>query len=173
MELRKDPITRSWVITGDDFSPGAVPQDTCIHCADSSWPVQVVSTVHSPDGGAWAARAVVHPAPIYRVEGEPARRGDGLYDRMQAIGAHEVLVENPGHDRHLWTASDAEIARFLMLAAGRILDLKRDERFKYVTIFKNHGPVAGQEFDHPTSQLTATTFVPRRVLYELRAGRDY
>ena len=25
---------------------------------------------------------------------------------------------------------------------------------------------------HPTSQLTATTFVPRRVLYELRAGRD-
>ena len=32
---------------------------------------------------------------------------------------------------------------------------------------------AGQEFEHPTSQLTATTFVPRRVLYELRAGRDY
>jgi UDPglucose--hexose-1-phosphate uridylyltransferase len=173
VELRKDPITRSWVITGDDFSPGAAPQDSCIHCADSTWPSQVVSTVHSPDGGGWASRAVVHPAPIYRVEGEPARRGDGLYDRMQTIGAHEVLVENPGHDRHLWVASDAEIGRFLMLAGGRILDLKRDQRFKYVTIFKNHGPVAGQEFEHPTSQLTATTFVPRRVLYELRAGRDY
>ena len=35
------------------------------------------------------------------------------------------------------------------------------------------GPTPGQEFEHPTSQLTATTFVPRRVLYELRAGRDY
>ena len=59
------------------------------------------------------------------------------------------------------------------LAAHRIQDLKRDARFKYVSIFKNHGSNAGQEFEHPTSQLTATTFVPRRVLYELRAGSDY
>ena len=71
------------------------------------------------------------------------------------------------------TASDAEIEQFLLLAAQRIQDLKRDARFKYVSIFKNHGANAGQEFEHPTSQLTATTFVPRRVLYELRAGRDY
>jgi len=39
--------------------------------------------------------------------------------------------------------------------------------------YKDHGSTAGQEFDHPTSQLTATTFVPRRVLYELRAAREY
>jgi UDPglucose--hexose-1-phosphate uridylyltransferase len=51
--------------------------------------------------------------------------------------------------------------------------LKRDGRFKYISVFKNHGPSAGQEFEHPTFQLTATTFVPRRVLYELRAGREY
>ncbi len=89
------------------------------------------------------------------------------------VGAHEVLVENPRHDRQLWNASDAEIEQFLLLAAHRIQDLKRDARFKYVSIFKNHGASAGQEFEHPTAQLTATTFVPRRVLYELRAGRDY
>ena len=51
--------------------------------------------------------------------------------------------------------------------------MKRDARFKYVSIFKNHGSSAGQEFEHPTAQLTATTFVPRRVLYELRASREY
>jgi len=89
------------------------------------------------------------------------------------VGAHEVLVENLRHDRHLWDATDAEIEQFLLLAAHRIQDLKRDARFKYVSIFKNHGSNAGQEFEHATSQLTATTFVPRRVLYELRAGRDY
>ncbi len=125
------------------------------------------------DGAPWSARAVVHPTPLYRIEGEPSRRGEGIYDRMRAVGAHEVLVENPRHDRHLWNASDAEIERFLLLVAHRITDLKRDGRFKYVSIFKNHGLNAGQEFEHPTSQLTATTFVPRRVLYELRAGRDY
>jgi len=110
---------------------------------------------------------------LYHVEGEPARRADGIYDRMRPIGAHEVLVESPRHDGHLWNASDADIEQFLLLAAQRIQDLKRDGRLKYVSIFKNHGNSAGQEFDHPTSQLTATTFVPRRVLYELRASREY
>ena len=174
MELRKDPITRSWVITGDDV-PETVPrpEDFCRFCAGSTSSLQVISTTPGLDGSPWAARSVVHPNPLYRIEGEPARRADGLYDRMHSIGAHEVLVENPRHDRHLWNASDREIEQFLLLAGQRIQDLKRDERFKYISIFKNHGITAGQEFEHPNSQLTATTFVPRRVLYELRAGRDY
>jgi UDPglucose--hexose-1-phosphate uridylyltransferase len=92
---------------------------------------------------------------------------------MSSVGAHEVLVENPRHDRQLWQASDEEIGQFLRLAAERIMDLKRDPRIKYVSFFKDNGSNAGQEFAHPTSQLTATMFVPRRVLYELRAGREY
>ncbi len=174
MELRKDPITRSWVIIGDDV-PDTTPrsESSCRFCSDASVPLQVISSMPGLDGSAWSARAVVHPTPIYHIEGEPARRGDGIYDRMRSIGAHEVLVENPRHDRHLWNSSDSEIEQFLRLAAQRIQDLKRDQRFKYVSIFKNHGASAGQEFEHPTSLLTATTFVPRRVLYELRAGRDY
>lgn len=174
MELRKDPITRSWVITGDDVPDQTPrPQSECRFCPDAANSPQLISTVPGADGAPWAARAVVHPTPLYRIEGEPLRRGDGLYDRMRSVGAHEVLVENPRHDRHLWSASDAEIERFLLLVAQRIQDLKRDSRFKYVSIFKNHGASAGQEFAHPNSELTATTFVPRRVLYELRAGRDY
>jgi UDPglucose--hexose-1-phosphate uridylyltransferase len=174
MELRKDPITRSWVITGDDV-PEIVSRSEgeCQYCAGSALPAQVVSSSPGLEGNPWSARSVVHPTPLYRIEGEPGRRGDGLYDRMRSVGAHEVLIENPRHDRPLWAASDREIEQFLLLAAQRIQDLKRDARFKYVSIFKNHGASAGQEFEHPTSQLTATTFVPRRVLYELRAGRDY
>jgi UDPglucose--hexose-1-phosphate uridylyltransferase len=172
MELRKDPITRSWVITGDELAETPRPGG-CAFCANSQNPAQVIATAGSSDGFGWGARAVVHPLPSYRIEGDPSRRGDGLYDKMRAVGAHEVLVENPRHDRQLWDAPDAEIENLLLLAAQRILDLKKDRRFKYVTVFKDHGAVAGQEFEHPTAQLTATTFVPRRVLYELRSGRDY
>ena len=174
MELRKDPITRSWVITGDDV-PDHAPraEGSCRFCTDSPMPAQVVSNMPGVEGGPWSARAVVHPAPLYRIEGEPTRRGDGIYDRMSSVGAHEVLVENPSHDRNLWNASDLEIEQFLLLAAQRVQDLKRDGRFKYVSIYKDYGTSAGQEFEHPASQLTATTFVPRRVLYELRAAREY
>jgi UDPglucose--hexose-1-phosphate uridylyltransferase len=173
MELRKDPITRSWVIVGDDVPEQPPRADFCRFCQDSPVAPQPVSTRPSVDGGPWSARAVVHPFPIYRIEGEPSRRADGIYDRMRSVGAHEVLVENMHHDRHLWNAGDAEIEQFLLLAGQRIQDLKRDARFKYVSIFKNYGQTAGQEFEHPHTELTATIFVPRRVLYELRAGRDY
>jgi UDPglucose--hexose-1-phosphate uridylyltransferase len=174
MELRKDPITRSWVITGDDpVDGGHRSQGPCPFCPDALTPPQVIAVSPNTGGSPWSARAVVHPTPLYHIEGEPDRHGDGIYDRMGSVGAHEVLVENPRHDRHLWNASDEEIAYFLRLAAERILDLKRDQRVKYVSLFKDHGPNAGQEFSHPTSQITATTFVPRRVLYELRAGREY
>jgi len=125
------------------------------------------------DSGPWSARAVVHPEPLYHVEGDPARRGDGIYDRMHSVGAHEVLIENHRHDQQLWRASEQDIESFLTLAAQRILDLKGDRRFKYVSISKDFGVAAGQECSHPCSQLTATTFVPRRVLYELRAGKEY
>ena len=173
MELRKDPITRSWVIIGDDVAEPAPRAQVCVFCGTASESAHVIATVPGLDGGLWSARSVVHPHALYHIEGETGRRGEGLYDRMRAVGAHEVLVENPRHDGHIWKATDAEVEPFLRLAALRIQDLKRDSRLKYVSIFKNHGEGAGQEFDHPTSQLTATTFVPRRVLYELRAGRDY
>ena len=174
MELRKDPITRSWVITGDEpVDVGPKPQGLCPFCPDAPQPPQVVGVSPNTGGAPWSARAVVHPRPLYHIEGEPDRRGDGIYERMGSVGAHEVLVENPRHDRHLWNAGDEEIGYFLRLAAERILDLKRDQRVKYISLFKDFGAQAGQEFGHPTSQLTATTFVPRRVLYELRAGREY
>jgi UDPglucose--hexose-1-phosphate uridylyltransferase len=173
MEMRKDPITRSWVIPGDDGPAAPADATVCPYCPEHSNDVQVVSSRPSVDGGLWSARAVVHPAALYHVEGDPGRRADGIYDRMRAVGAHEVLVENPCHDRQLWNANVEEIEQFLLLVAQRIMDLKQDRRFKYVTVSKDHGSVAGQDFEHPTSQLIATAFVPRRVLYELRSGREY
>jgi UDPglucose--hexose-1-phosphate uridylyltransferase len=176
MELRKDPLTRSWVLTGDDIPETAPrPAGECRLCPGSKDKPQQISSRNALPGqsGTWSARAVVHPAAVYHIEGEVERRAQGLYDRMPPLGAHEVLVENPKHDRQLWQASDPEIEQVLLLAAQRIQDLKGDQRFRYISVFKNHGPGAGQEFEHPTSQLTATTFIPRRVLYELRAGLDY
>jgi UDPglucose--hexose-1-phosphate uridylyltransferase len=173
MQLRKDPITRSWVITGDDPTIASKDDGVCRFCADSKRPAQVVASQPAVDGGPWSARAVVHPTPIFHIEGDPQRLGEGLYDKMQSVGAHEILVENPKHEKQLWDSSDAQIEQFLQLIASRIIDLKQDRRFKYVTIYKNYGTAAGQDFDHPTSELTATTFVPRRILYELRAGKEY
>jgi UDPglucose--hexose-1-phosphate uridylyltransferase len=173
MELRKDPITRSWVITGDDQEPARGGEFLCPFCPESGQQLHVLSSMPTVNGNPWSALAAVHPNPIYHVEGEPGRAGNGLYDLMQPVGAHEVIVENARHDRQLWNSDDREIEQYLALCAQRIIDLKKDARFKYVSVFKNYGSNAGQEFDHPTSEIVATTFVPRRVLYELRAAREH
>jgi UDPglucose--hexose-1-phosphate uridylyltransferase len=92
---------------------------------------------------------------------------------MEPIGAHEIIVETPEHWRQLAQLFDEEIAHVLEAYALRIADLKRDARFKYIAVFKNQGQRAGEDWEHPHSQVTATTFVPRRILYELRSAREW
>lgn len=169
MELRKDPITRSWVVVGKQERPSAA--GACLLCPGSEG--QSKTLLALPAAEPWQVRVIPHFDPLYRIEGEPARTAEGIYDRMELVGAHEVIVETRDHTRTLAEMSDVEIERVLLAFALRIDDLKRDARFKYVTVFKNSGPLAGEEWPHSHSQVVANTFVPRRVLYELRAAREW
>ncbi|HWG57458.1 MAG TPA: hypothetical protein VN661_00265 [Candidatus Acidoferrales bacterium] len=169
MELRKDPITRSWVVAGHPEREKIQPEP-CPICLSQ---LQGQPILEVPAHGAPQVRVYPHFRPLYHIEGEPGRSAEGMYDRMAAIGAHEIVVETPDHERPLRRMSDEEIERVLEAYAGRIADLKRDARFKYVTAFKNRGAQAGEEWPHAHSQITATTFVPRRVSYELRSAREW
>jgi UDPglucose--hexose-1-phosphate uridylyltransferase len=111
--------------------------------------------------------------PLYRIEGEAQRRAEGLYDKMRGLGAHEIVVESPIHDASLSHLRDEDVAQVLRAYVSRITDLKKDRRFKYVTIFRNQGALAGQDLEHPHSQITATPFIPRRVVYKLRSCQQY
>ncbi len=170
MELRKDPLTRSWVVVGHTEEVPA-PADGCPLCP--SYELGKPALLALPPQGPWQVRVIPHFNPLYRIEGEPGRQADGIYDRMRGVGAHEIIVETTEHNRRLSQMTDEQIERVLSAYALRIADLKRDPRFKYVTVFKNRGPLAGEEWTHSHSQLTATTFVPRRILYELRAAREW
>ncbi|HUJ33356.1 MAG TPA: galactose-1-phosphate uridylyltransferase [Candidatus Acidoferrum sp.] len=170
MQLRKDPITRSWVVVGHPEREKLRP-DPCPLCPENR--IETRELLSIPAQGQWQVRVYPHFRPLYRIEGDPARSAEGIYDRMESIGAHEVVVETRDHARTLSQMSDEEIERVLEAYAQRIADLKRDARFKYVTVFKNQGAAAGEEWAHAHSQITATTFVPRRVLYELRSAREW
>jgi UDPglucose--hexose-1-phosphate uridylyltransferase len=170
MELRKDPITRSWVVVG--HREGAVEiTDDCWFC-----PPNVHLQPHLlrlASHGDSQVLVLPHPDPLYRVEGDPARRADGIYDAMGQVGADEVVIETLEHDKQLEDLSDENVRLVLEAWKQRVEDLKRDLRFKYVSVFKDFGPLAGRASPHAYSQVTATTFVPRRILYELRAAREW
>jgi UDPglucose--hexose-1-phosphate uridylyltransferase len=170
MELRKDPITRSWVVVGH----GEAAAESAVGCPFCPPKVESQqSLLRLPAQGAWQVMVMPHPDPLYRVEGDPGRKADGIYDTMRAVGADEIVIETPEHDRKLEDLNEDRILLVMEAWKQRIEDLKRDLRFKYVSVFKNYGAMAAQEGSHAHSQVTATTFVPRRILYELRAARDW
>ncbi len=170
MELRKDPITQSWVIEGHRDT-ACETTGGCPFCADKTNSRQAL--LRLPAQAPSQVVVLPHPDAMFRVEGDPQRRADGIYDQMQAVGADEIVIETPDHNRKLEDLTDDQIALVLEAWRQRVEDLKRDRRFKYVSVYKNYGALAGQESSHANSQVTATTFMPRRVLHELRASREW
>jgi UDPglucose--hexose-1-phosphate uridylyltransferase len=172
MELRRDPITQNWVIQEDGEGPW--PKfAVCPLCPgqESLSPQTIYSYWNG--NGTWQVRVMPHLRPLYRIEGDAQRRAEGIYDKMRGLGAHEVVVESPSHDVSLSHLRDEDVAQVLRAYVSRITDLKKDRRFRYVTVFRNQGALAGQDLEHPHSQITATPFIPRRVIYELRSYQKY
>lgn len=187
-ELRKDPIIGRWVIISTerarrptDFSPPKeeIPEGTCPFCAgnESSTPPEIfaIRDPHTaPNSSGWKVRVVPNNAPVLRIEEELGRRGKGMYDIMNGIGAHEVVIETPQHISNLCDLEEDQIAHAISSYISRLQDLERDSRFKYVLIFKNYGrPAGGGRIKHSRSQLIATPVTPKRVKEELAGAKRY
>ncbi len=187
-ELRKDPVTGRWVIIATDRAKR--PSDFlrekvqirggsfCPFCYgnESKTPPEVLS--YRPDSSVrntpgWTVRVVPNKFPALGVEGTLDRQGEGLYDKMNGIGAHEVIIETPEHKLTLANMPTRRIEDVLWAFRDRILDLKKDRRFKYILIFKNYGDAAGASLEHTHSQLIALPVIPKRVLEEIEGSKEY
>lgn len=96
-----------------------------------------------------------------------------MFDKMNGVGAHEVIIETNDHDQDLVDLSEQEIACVIEAYRFRYEDLKKDPRFRYIMIFKNKGEAAGASLEHAHSQLIATPVVPKRVSEELEGAKRY
>jgi len=172
MELRKDPITQNWVIQ-EDGDAAWPPIEGCPLCPGREHLSPQTIYAYSNGTGSWQIRVTPHLRPLYRIEGDAHRRAEGIYDKMRNLGAHEVVVEHPDHQLPLSWQSDENVAHVLRACISRIVDLKKDRRFRYITLFRNQGTLAGQDLEHPHSQIIATPFIPRRLVYELRSCLRY
>jgi len=125
------------------------------------------------NGPGWHLRVIPNKFPALRVEGEINRQGDGLYDKMNGIGAHELIIECPDHELTLANQTEKGVENVFWAFRERVLDLKKDIRLRYVMLFKNHGDAAGASLSHSHSQLIALPVVPKQVLEELDGSRRY
>jgi UDPglucose--hexose-1-phosphate uridylyltransferase len=127
----------------------------------------------APNGPGWNLRVVPNKFPALRIEGELHKSGEGLYDKMNGIGAHEVIIETPQHPQKRVDIDSSQVKNTLLAAKYRILDLKKDTRFKYIMVFKNFGPTAGATLSHSHTQLIALPVVPLRVQEEIAGASTH
>ncbi|HET9867759.1 MAG TPA: galactose-1-phosphate uridylyltransferase, partial [Nitrospira sp.] len=112
-DLRRDPIVGRWVIISTDRN--GRPHDfaqmqqvrpistaLCPFCPGQErlTPKEIMAYRPEPaeaNAPNWSVRVVPNKFPALQVEGDLGREGMGLYDRMNGVGAHEVIIEAPGH----------------------------------------------------------------------------
>jgi UDPglucose--hexose-1-phosphate uridylyltransferase len=185
-ELRKDPIVGRWVIIAPERAQRPTdfqrqePRSSgglCPFCPGNEklTPPEVLAyrTGGSPNGAGWRVRVFPNRFPALRVEGTLTREGEGLYDRMSGVGAHEVVVESPNHQRGMPDLSTQELEAVLAAFRDRMLDLRQDGRLRSILVFKNQGAAAGATLEHSHSQLIALPILPRHVQVEMAGARGY
>jgi len=187
-ELRRDPIAGRWVIISPEraMRPGQLKPtaryaqpapENCPFCEgrEAKTPPEIWASRSSgaPNSPGWSIRVVPNKYPALRIEGDLGKRGDGIYDAMAGIGAHEVIVETPQHLLSTSEQPPTQVADTLTTYKARMTDLARDKRFVYCLIFKNVGDAAGASLEHSHSQLIATPIVPVRVQSKLDRSLQY
>ena len=187
-ELRKDPITRRWVIIATersarptDFPPGEKftnNSDACPFCEgrEARTPPEIAAVRRpgtAPNTPGWEVRVVPNKYPALRIEGSTAVTISGVFESMGGVGAHEVIIETPHHHLQPATMTAAQLAPVLWMYRERYRDLDGDERFKYLLLFRNHGRSAGASLSHPHSQLIALPIVPLRATDELEGAQKF
>ena len=186
-ELRWDPLKSSWSIIANER--GRRPHDfilerekvrisACPLCSGNEAKTPGELFAVRPDGGpangpGWKVRVIPNKYPVLRIEGELDKAGAGLYDTINGIGAHEIVVETPDHNLDLADLSIPEIADVLRAYQNRLLDLRKDSRFRYILIFKNHGLEAGANIPHSHSQVLAVPVIPTAIAGKLAVCRSY
>lgn len=177
-ELRLDPLTRDWTIFNESRAlppvTASVRDDVL---ADSPFRegLEHFSTHalhHSAGESGWQVRVVPNRLPVLRVEGDSQAQADGLYEHLDAVGANEIVIEDPG-TRLLEELPHGAIAQVIHAWAVRIEDLMRDTRLRSFTVVKSVGSAAGQTIAHSLSQIFAMAVVPPALRRKLRHAHEH
>ena len=182
-DLRKEPVTRTWVVVTTDhpkgpsdylpFKPPYQPQEAeglCPFCPGHEEMTPRETFMLSGEGGGWAVRVIPNKFPFFHIEGEFDRRPEGMYDVMEAVGAHEIVVETPGHKQNFASMDTQQIEKILRAYRERLKDLEKDPRFQQFLILKNYPGLFNR---HPHSHIIAMPVIPRRIDEEIYGTLDY
>ncbi len=175
-ELRRNPLTGQWVIIAAERggrpherarprSREAAPAflESCPFCPgnEASTPPAFLEVADPATPGGWLVRGFPNRFAALGPDGRPADLSRGpLLKALPGIGAHDVIVESPSHNRFPADRTDDEMLTVLEAYRRRCMELAAQPSTAYVLAFKNHGEEAGTSLVHPHSQVIAAPLIP-------------
>jgi UDPglucose--hexose-1-phosphate uridylyltransferase len=187
-ELRKDPIIDRWVIIAtergrrpSDFAPDPLPSPSGFSPfapgnEDNTPPelFQIGRDAAEPaDTTGWRVRVVPNKFPALSPSGDLNSQAVGMFDLMNGVGAHEVVIEHPKANWDIADATTTEMSEILEAYIVRNRALAQNPEFRYILTFRNYGTAAGASINHPHSQIIALPVVPKQVRDQLEVAREH
>jgi UDPglucose--hexose-1-phosphate uridylyltransferase len=190
-ELRFDPLKKKWSVIATERSRRPhdflVERAECAHSDKNTLncpfcygneehtPTEIFALrpsnkANEPD---WLTRVIPNKYPAFGIEGELLRSGDGMYDTVSGIGAHEVIIETPKHEMRLADYDRNTVYNLFYTFRERVRDLSKDIRFRYIMPFKNYGCGFGAAINHPHSQVIALPVLPFILKTKLKSAKEY
>ena len=188
---RKNMITNDWVIfapnrasrpmelkskdSGDNvdlFKERPVYKPSCPFCPGNEKP-EDRELFRIGNGDHWKVRILENKYSSVDRNVEPVRRQEHLFKEMDGFGIHDVIVENPAHNKTLAIFTHEELLDLLQAYLERAKQIKTIASVRHIVIFKNQGSRAGGSLEHPHSQIYGLPLVPFETQIRLREMDRY
>jgi len=123
--------------------------------------------------GKWKCRVVPNLYNALSINVQPQSTRDSFFEKQSGFGAHEVVIETPSHDKQIWDYDYNDLVNYFTIIQERVINLQKDDRFSYLSIFKNQGENAGASMSHSHSQIIALPFIPKKIKEEISYKKEY
>jgi len=185
-EIRHDLLSDNYVIIAPErlhrpdhmsWEEATILPKTCPFCEGNEHrtPKELFAIRENsePNSTGWKSRVVPNLYRAVQIEAPKQSAPDGIYSTWEGFGAHEVVIDTPRHLNHMSDFSVEEFYNWLRTLTSRVVDLHKDGRISYISIFKNDGASAGGTQQHPHTQIIALPTIPKSVIRKMERGYEY
>jgi len=126
-----------------------------------------------PFSSEWTTQIIRNKFPALQSGACGAMRKTGPFCVYDANGFHELVVTKD-HDKSFAQFTNDETAEVILAYRNRFREISQDECGDYVSIFHNHGKLAGASVYHSHSQIISTPILPPEIVESIRgSGRFF
>lgn len=186
-EFRQDPVSGEWVLFSTARAKKPHPKneerfyqskEECVFEAErmsqQETPIAVYNNgklvdVLSPD---WTTIVIPNKFPVLKKGTCGPINYTGPFTVADGSGFHELVVTRD-HEKSFAQFNDIETSEIIQVYRDRYNSISKDGCGEYISIFHNHGRLAGASVYHNHSQIISMPMVPTSIAQHMNGAREY